>query len=166
MPIIGILASAISGNLGLSVDYLVVAGGGGGGYALAGGGGAGGLRSTVTATGGGGSLESPLTLALDTLYTVTVGAGGAGDQVVAWFIKHGNNSVFSTITSTGGGKAVVVSLQNGSSNRWFRWWWCGNLRITGGAGTANQGFAGGNGALLSLGGAARWWWRWCWCCWW
>jgi hypothetical protein len=31
MPIIGILASAITGNLGLSVDYLVVAGGGGGG---------------------------------------------------------------------------------------------------------------------------------------
>jgi hypothetical protein len=31
MPIIGILASAITGNLGLSVDYLVVAGGAGGG---------------------------------------------------------------------------------------------------------------------------------------
>jgi hypothetical protein len=30
MPIIGIMASAISGNLGLTVDYLVVAGGGGG----------------------------------------------------------------------------------------------------------------------------------------
>jgi hypothetical protein len=49
MPIIGILASAITGNLGLSVDYLVVAGGAG---AAQGGGGAGGLRSTVTATGG------------------------------------------------------------------------------------------------------------------
>jgi hypothetical protein len=31
MPIIGIMASAISGNLGLSVNYLVIAGGGGGG---------------------------------------------------------------------------------------------------------------------------------------
>jgi hypothetical protein len=31
MPILGVLASAITGNLGLSVDYLVVAGGGGGG---------------------------------------------------------------------------------------------------------------------------------------
>jgi hypothetical protein len=29
MPIIGILASAITGRLGLTVDYLVVAGGGG-----------------------------------------------------------------------------------------------------------------------------------------
>ena len=78
MPIIGILASAISGNLGLSVDYLVVAGGGGGGFENGGGGGAGGLRSTVTATGGGGTLESKLALSVDTLYTVTVGAGGAG----------------------------------------------------------------------------------------
>jgi hypothetical protein len=31
MPILGIMASAISGNLGLAVDYLVVAGGGGAG---------------------------------------------------------------------------------------------------------------------------------------
>ena len=31
MPILGITASAISGNLGLSVDYLVIAGAGGGG---------------------------------------------------------------------------------------------------------------------------------------
>jgi hypothetical protein len=48
MPIIGILASAITGNLGLSVDYLVVAGGGGGGRenyqtGAGGGGGAGGF---------------------------------------------------------------------------------------------------------------------------
>ena len=67
MPIIGIYASAISGNLGLSVDYLVVAGGGGGGResynnGSGGGGGAGGLRSTVDNTGGGGTLESKLTL--------------------------------------------------------------------------------------------------------
>jgi hypothetical protein len=57
-PILGIMASAISGHLGLSVDYLVVAGGGGGGKGNAGGGGAGGLRSTVTATGGGGSFRN------------------------------------------------------------------------------------------------------------
>ena len=30
MPILGIMASQISGHLGLSVDYLLVAGGGGG----------------------------------------------------------------------------------------------------------------------------------------
>ena len=79
MPILGIIASQMTGHLGLSVDYLVVAGGAAGGNGNnAGGGGAGGLRSTVTATGGGGSLESPLTLAFNTSYTVTVGAGGAG----------------------------------------------------------------------------------------
>jgi len=78
MPIIGIIASAITGRLGLTVDYLVVAGGAGGAYNRgAGGGGAGGLRSTVTATGGGGSLETPLSLSLNTSYTVVVGAGGA-----------------------------------------------------------------------------------------
>jgi hypothetical protein len=49
MPIIGIIASGISGNLGqasllITLSLLVVAGGGG--Y-VGGGGGAGGLRSTV-----------------------------------------------------------------------------------------------------------------------
>ena len=84
-----------------SVDYLVVAGGGGGGGvtspARGGGGGAGGLRTSYgSTTGGGGSAESSLTLDVATNYTVTVGTGGsAGTQ--------GNNSVFSTITSTGGG---------------------------------------------------------------
>lgn len=104
MPILGVLASAITGNLGLSVDYLVVAGGGGGGGWLGGGAGAGGLRSTVTATGRGGSLEAALSMALNTSFTVTVGAGGAGgaygnpaEGIV------GSNSVFSTITSNGGG---------------------------------------------------------------
>ena len=56
MSLLGIIASSITGNLGLSVDILVIAGGGGGGLGrtgisnCVGGGGAGGLRSTVTAT--------------------------------------------------------------------------------------------------------------------
>lgn len=81
-------------------DYLVVAGGGG---ASGGGGGAGGLRSTVTATGGGGSLESPLSLTANTSYTVTVGAGGAGGVNTSGSGSSGSNSVFGSITSTGGG---------------------------------------------------------------
>ena len=65
------------------IDYLVVAGGGGGGGRFyAGGGGAGGLRSTVTATGGGGTLETPLTLLLNTNYLVTIGAAGVGGEVL------------------------------------------------------------------------------------
>ena len=73
--------SLLVGNPGsITVDYLVVAGAGGGGGGSGGGGGAGGLRSTVGATGGGGSLESALSLTLNEIYTVTVGAGGAGVQ--------------------------------------------------------------------------------------
>ena len=84
----------------LTVDYLVVAGGGGGGSGLGGGGGAGGMRCTVGATGGGGSLETPLSL-LAQDYTVQIGAGGKA----VWANQglQGSNSVFATITSTGGG---------------------------------------------------------------
>ena len=85
----------------LTADYLVVAGGGGGG-SYGGGGGAGGTRCTVGATGGGGSLESALSLTA-TAYTVTVGAGGAKSPSGLQDGVSGSNSVFSTITSTGGG---------------------------------------------------------------
>ena len=68
-----------------SVDYLVVAGGGGGGY-FGGGGGAGGFR-----TGSGFSVSST-----PGAYNITVGAGGEK-------CSDGTPSIFSTITSTGGG---------------------------------------------------------------
>jgi hypothetical protein len=85
----------------LTVDYLVVAGGGGGGGDYrAGGGGAGGLRCTVGATGGGGSLESALSLTAKS-YPVIIGAGGAGVLNDNGF--QGSNSIFGSITSTGGG---------------------------------------------------------------
>ena len=94
------------------VNYLVVAGGAGGGnddYSAgraSGGGGAGGLRSTVTATGRGGTLETALTLTGGTNYTVTVGAGSRGmDASGEARTINGSNSVFSTITSLGGGAA-------------------------------------------------------------
>jgi hypothetical protein len=66
---------------------LVVAGGGGGGGNHGGGGGAGGYRT------------STLSVSASTAYTITVGAGGGASQI-------GQNSVFSSITSTGG-KAIV-----------------------------------------------------------
>jgi hypothetical protein len=126
----------------LSCDYLVVAGGGGGG--AFGGGGAGGLRSTVTATGGGGSLESALSLGTSS-YTVTIGAGGAGGTSEAKGTS-GNNSVFSSITSTGGGggsgggqagnRDGITGGSGGAST---------NQSGTVGSGTANQGYAGGGG---------------------
>jgi hypothetical protein len=122
-----------------TVDYLVVAGGGGGSR---GGGGAGGLRSTVTATGGGGTLESPLSVIASTSYTVTVGAGGAGDPSAGSTGTNGANSVFGPITSTGGGagaQATVAPLSGGSGGG------AEQGGISGAAGTANQGFAGGDG---------------------
>jgi hypothetical protein len=138
-----------------SADYLVVAGGGGGGGgaftslgspAGNGGGGAGGLRCTVTATGGGGSLESALSLIVNTNYTVTVGAGGAGAlDSTSTKGSNGSNSVFSTITSTGGGGGGSRTSgfgqgANGGSGGGGAFDGANN---TGGTGTANQGYAGG-----------------------
>ena len=90
-PTINAAISTISS--GFSVDYLVVAGGGGGGAAEGGGGGAGGFR---TATG--------FSVIPSTNYTVTVGGGGGGGGVNSQ-APSGSDSVFSSITSTGGGGA-------------------------------------------------------------
>jgi hypothetical protein len=126
----------------ITCDYLVVAGGGGGGKgANSGGGGAGGLRSTVTATGGGGSLESALSLASGTGYTVTIGAGGAGGASDGTNGTDGSNSVFSTITSTGGGGGGASGSNNGRTGG--SGGGGGLYETIGGTGTANQGYAGG-----------------------
>ena len=81
-----------SGN----VEYLVVGGGGGGGSFIGGGGGAGGMRTgsafAVTAQS----------------YPITVGAGGAIDA-------NGGDSVFSTITASGGGKGGLYMAGSGGS---------------------------------------------------
>src|SRR3989344_2937178 len=75
-----------------TVEYLVVAGGGGGGgFNIGGGGGAGGFRN---ATGFAVTAQA---------YTVTVGTGGAGATSQTVAATNGNDSIFSTITSTGGG---------------------------------------------------------------
>jgi len=77
-----------------NVDYLVIAGGGGGGRGIggAGGGGAGGYRTTFPSPGCNAGAF-PITA---TTYPITVGGGGN-------FPTPGSPSVFSTITSTGGG---------------------------------------------------------------
>jgi hypothetical protein len=132
--------STFTPTANLTADYLVVAGGGGSGNTSTfGGGGAGGLRSTVTATGGGGSLESKLTLAAGTAYTVIIGAGGTNSPAT-----NGSDSVFSTITSTGGGKGGVGGAgQNaGSGGSGGGASYQGSIK---GTGTANQGYDGGTG---------------------
>ena len=140
----------------LTVDYLVVAGGGSGGSYAGGGGGAGGLRSTVTTTGGGGSLESALSLSSGTNYTVTVGAGGAAvnNRITAKAGIQGSNSVFSTITATGGGGGgsyANISPTTGGSGGGSPGYSAG-ASVTGAAGTASQGYAGGS-ATSALAGA-------------
>jgi hypothetical protein len=89
-------------------DYLVVAGGGGGGTGDGGGGGAGGFRLSNSY-----SIPAPtmsplanptgITAAVQA-YPITVGAGGAGAPGPCGSpgVK-GSDSIFSTITSTGGG---------------------------------------------------------------
>jgi len=106
------------------VQYLVIAGGGGGGYDdYSGGSGAGGFR---TATGFEVSVQT---------YTITVGDGGTGAQ-------NGEDSIFSTITSDGGGYGSysgVAGADGGSGG--------GGSSGAGaaGSGIAGQGYDGADG---------------------
>jgi hypothetical protein len=95
-----------------SVDYLVVAGGGGGGASIGGGGGAGGFRLSNSY-----ALPAPTTSPLAnptgitvtaTTYPVTVGSGGTRglDTPSPKEATPGSPSIFSTITSTSGGRGV------------------------------------------------------------
>ena len=92
-----------------TVDYLVVAGGAGGGAEEGGGGGAGGYRESSGAASGAYSA-SPLGACVSALpvsaqgYTITVGGGGNGQTADGVPATNGNNSIFSTITSAGGGR--------------------------------------------------------------
>lgn len=125
----------------LTVDYLVVAGGGGGGDlgytgVAMGGGGAGGFRTSI----GGTALS--LT---PQMYVVTVGAGGAVNT-------KGADSIFSSITSTGGGKGGVEDVIGGSggSGGGGGGYNTAGASNTGGAGNTpstspSQGNNGGNG---------------------
>ena len=91
-----------------TVDYLVVAGGSAGGFDRGGGGAAGGFRESSGAASGCYSA-SPLGACVSALpvtvqgYPITVGAGGATSNSTGTSMPPASNSVFSTITSTGGG---------------------------------------------------------------
>jgi hypothetical protein len=134
------------------VEYLVVAGGGGGQGGTSGGGGAGGYRCSVSgeSSGGGASAESALFLSPGS-YSVTVGSGGtAGTDAVSGQAGNGGNSVFHTITSIGGGQGGGF-FNTGSSSAPPQTGGSGgggqNYQApasNGAAGTAGQGFAGGN----------------------
>jgi hypothetical protein len=135
----------------LVVDHLVIAGGGSGGPNNAAGGGAGGYRTSAGTSGGGASAESRVSVAVATSYTVTIGAGGVATSS---FGVAGNNSVFATITSVGGGRggdggnsyppSVGGSGGGGGGQSTFN--------NPGAAGTANQGYAGGTSSSYVGGG--------------
>ena len=121
----GTFCVSSAGNPGGStkVDYVVIAGGGSGGVNCAGGGGgAGGFRLSNCVGSIPAPTMSPLVKACGALpvtatgYPITVGGGGAGRPA-----SPGNNgikgsdSVFSTITSTGGGLGSGTSAGNGGT---------------------------------------------------
>ena len=92
-----------------TVSYLVVAGGGGGSGHYGGGGGAGGFREGLGLNDSytGSPLRAPTGVPVPaTAYPITVGGGGAGGSKVncgSGVGTTGSNSIFSTITSAGGG---------------------------------------------------------------
>jgi len=135
------------------IDFLVVAGGGSAGSrGHGGGGGGGGMRSSVTATGGSGNLETGIPFVLATNFTVTVGGGAPQSPSGGNFSGYtGTNSVFSTITSNGGGFGGAFAVQGGSSGSGGGSGGGDGINVLpGGVPTSGQGFAGGAcGPLLN-----------------
>jgi hypothetical protein len=139
-----------------NVDFLVVAGGGstggtpdGSAQTGCGGGGAGGFRSSVTTSGGNANAQSPILITGGTNYTVTVGAGaaGAGSDGAG---SQGSPSVFSNVSTTGGGlgRAQTNAVGGGPGGSGGGAGSTNNAIGNAGAGTSGEGFSGGatNGA--------------------
>ena len=152
------------GAVDLIVDYLVIAGGGGGGagepsgpFDGAGGGGAGGYLCSVPGetSGGGFTGEPRFVLLPSTNYTVSVGAGGSGASTPARG-SNGVNSIFASAVAFGGGGGgsdqsgggakpnPPIGGAAGGSGGGASYDCDATSTVPGGAGTTNQGFAGGN----------------------
>ncbi|MGZ3772390.1 MAG: beta strand repeat-containing protein [Pseudobdellovibrionaceae bacterium] len=127
--------SFVISTAGSSFEVLVVAAGGGGGGLLGGGGG-----------GGGVVYQAARTMTAGT-YTVTIGSGGAGGSSSAAG-SAGGNSVFDTITATGGAGGAgygAAAVAGGSGG--------GGAYSTDTAGSsANQGNSGGGTGYGNAGG--------------
>ena len=130
------------------VEYLVVAGGGGGATQAdsnnrgGGGGGAGGMLTGTFAVIPPGS------------YTITVGAGGSRASTPYYSVgTSGSNSIFSTITATGGGRGGAGNGQAPSTGGSGGGGGSGATPGAGASGISGQGFRGGNGVANS-GGAS------------
>jgi hypothetical protein len=126
-----------------AVQYLVVGGGGGAGVALG--------RDSFTGTGGGGGggylTATDYVVDLNTPYSVTVGVGGVNNT-------NGGNSVFGTVTASGGGGGGQIGSVNGKAGAsGGGGGWSGG---SGGARIAGQGNVGAaaNGNTSGGGGGA------------
>ena len=155
-------AGDINSVMGATVEVLVVAGGGGGGMDMGGGGG-----------GGGVIYNSSYAVTQGTAVTVTVGNGGTGAPAAGTngqpgghqytiSATQGGNSVFGSITATGGGYGGSSYFQYGPNNGYGGSGGSGggasgySDTSTGraGTGTSGQGFNGGgsSGQYYSGGG--------------
>ena len=157
-----------SADVNETAEFLVVAGGGGGGAVRGGGGGAGGLRASYgSVSGGGASAQTDLSLISGTTYTMTVGAGGAGEEGSGYSGSNGDDGSASSITGSDIDDVTTVGggggLGNGSGSINGRTGGSGGGMTssqsgrTAGAGTANEGYAGGtwvSGSSCGGGGAA------------
>ena len=125
----------------LTASYLIVAGGGAGGGQIGGGGGAGGYQ-----TGSGTTIDT------NSIYLVTVGAGGTGTTVSGGSGTNSSFSAYATASVGGGGggssngNTAPTSGGSGGGSGGFS-------ALTGGAGTSGQGNAGGIGNFGGAGGA-------------
>ena len=136
-----------------SIKYLVVAGGGSVGKDYSGGGGAGGVRGSYDVTGGGAVLESALATTPGASLTVSVGDGGAAQVTANNPGNQGSNSVFGTITSTGGGYSGYRSDGgNGGSGGGGGDYKASGSWSGGSASPSGQGYAGGSGDASNIGG--------------
>jgi len=123
----------------VTASYLVVAGGGSGGDGYGGGGGAGGLLS-----------GTGLTIDTNSVYVVTVGAGGTASTGGNNRGNQGTNSTFSAVATAavggGGGAGFVLgqTAQSGGSGGGGMYSALGGYgNPTGGSATSGQGYAGG-----------------------
>jgi hypothetical protein len=123
------------------VEVLVVAGGGGGGVCYGGGGGAGGVK-----------YDNSYDLTAGQSVTVTVGTGGTNQVNQVGNGGPGGNSVFGSITTTGGGYGGgVCGNQGGNGGSGGGGSGTGGSSIAGGNGVAGQG-NNGNSSIFEGGG--------------
>ena len=159
-----------TGGGGAGVSYVVVAGGAGGGARHGGGGGAGGFREGKNSGDpyndpySASPLNAPSGITVTAqAYPITIGGGGAGISSAPYEASAGNgvNSVFSTITSAGGGHGGGYNIpgnvaESGGSGGGGG----GNIPGSSAGGTGNtppvsppQGSSGGSGASGGCSGA-------------